>query len=79
MYLVVISFRFGEQTEVFTLNTLDEAYNEVKFQLKEKKAETAEDYALVYKIIPGNKQPKFICNDDDILELEQQSTTVSLL
>ncbi|MBQ3422231.1 MAG: hypothetical protein IJH34_11330 [Romboutsia sp.] len=70
MFLVVLSLRFGEQTEVFTLDTLEEAYSEVKFQLKDKICETAEDYALVYEIIPGSKQPKFICNDSDILNLE---------
>lgn len=70
MYLVVVSYSFGEQTEVFVLNTLEEAYEEVRNQLKDKVVETAEDYALVYKIIPNEKNPKFICNDSDILNLE---------
>ena len=70
MYLVVVSLRFGEQIEVFTLNSLEEAYSEVKKQLQSKTVETAEDYALVYEVIPNQKNPKFICNDSDILDLE---------
>ena len=70
MYIIVTLLGFGEETNVFTLNTLEEAYDEVRFQLKHLTEQTAEDYALVYEIIPGEKNPKFICNDGDILDLE---------
>lgn len=69
-YIVVVSKGFGEYTDIFTLNTLEEAYEEVKTQLKDKIVETAEDYALVYELIPGQKNPKFICNDSHILDID---------
>lgn len=69
-FIVVVSKGFGEYTEVYTLNSLDDAKEEVKIQLKDKVVETAEDYALVYELIPGEKNPKFICNDSSILNLD---------
>lgn len=65
MFISVVSFRLGEQIEVFQHDTLDDAKNEVKKQLAER--EEGQDIAQVYEITPGTKQPKFICNDDDIL------------
>lgn len=69
-YIVVVSKGFGEYTEVYTPNSLEEAYEEVRKQLIDKIAETAEDYALVYELVPGEKNPKYICNDSDILKLD---------
>ena len=54
-YIIIVSKGFGEYTEVYTATNIEEAYNEVKEQLKDKLVETAEDYALVYELIPGEK------------------------
>ena len=69
-YIIVVSKGFGEYTEVYTSTSIEEAYDEVKEQLKDKLIETAEDYALVYELIPGEKYPKYICNDSNILKLD---------
>lgn len=74
MYLVIVSFRYGEQTEPFIHSNLEDAYNEVRFQLKDKTSDSSEDYALIYEIIPGKREPKFICNDDAILNISDDVT-----
>ena len=69
-YIIIVSKGFGEYTEVYTATNIEEAYNEVKEQLKDKLIETAEDYALVYELISEEKCPKYICNDSDILKFD---------
>lgn len=68
MLISVVSWRFGEQIEVFQHETLEEAKEEVKRQLSD--YNEGEDIAQVYEIAPGSKQPKFLCNQDDIFEEE---------
>lgn len=69
-YIVVVSKGFGEYTDVFTLNDMNEVYSKVREVLKDKTSETAEDFALVYELISGEKNPKYICNDSDILKFD---------
>lgn len=66
MFISVISWRMGEQIEVFQHENLEDAKNEVKKQLAD--YNEGEDIAQVYKIEPGQKQPTFIMNDYNILE-----------
>lgn len=55
---------------MYTPNSIEDAYEEVRKHLVDKTVETAEDYALVYELIPGQKNPKYICNDSDILKFD---------
>jgi DNA-binding protein Fis len=66
MFISVVSWRMGEQIEVFQHSSLEEAKQEVRKQLIN--YNEGEDIAQVYEIVLGQKQPKFICNQHDIID-----------
>lgn len=68
MFISVVSFRNGEQIEVFQHQNIEEAKQEVKKQLLN--YTEGEDTALIYEIMPNQKQPKWICSAYEFLDKE---------